>query len=149
MKIGILTYHRAMNYGAVLQAYALKTFLSNLWHKTTIIDYFPDHHTGMYYFTIKTFFRLLAKFRFKKILYIFYFRYSKRYKKFLSFLKEKLDLINKPEYCVPSDILDVHDVYIYGSDQVWRNAHSKTYLWLHLWFEDIYFGNFPRGMKKR
>ena len=25
MKVGILTFHRALNYGAVLQAYALKT----------------------------------------------------------------------------------------------------------------------------
>lgn len=27
MKIGILTFHCAINYGAVLQAYALKEFL--------------------------------------------------------------------------------------------------------------------------
>jgi hypothetical protein len=39
MKIGILTFHRAHNYGAVLQAYALKTFLVGLGHDVKLIDY--------------------------------------------------------------------------------------------------------------
>lgn len=37
--IGILTFHRASNYGAVLQAYALQTVLSNLGGEAVIIDY--------------------------------------------------------------------------------------------------------------
>ena len=32
MKIGILTYHRAHNYGAMLQAYALRTTLRHNKH---------------------------------------------------------------------------------------------------------------------
>ena len=39
MKIGILTFHRAHNYGAVLQAYALKEFLRSLGHESYVIDY--------------------------------------------------------------------------------------------------------------
>ena len=30
MKIGILTFHNAHNYGAVLQAYALKTLIKDM-----------------------------------------------------------------------------------------------------------------------
>lgn len=30
MKIGIITYHNAMNYGAVLQAYALQEWLKKM-----------------------------------------------------------------------------------------------------------------------
>ena len=48
MKIGILTYHRSHNYGAVLQAYALKTYLKSLGHHVDIIDYWPEYRKGMY-----------------------------------------------------------------------------------------------------
>ena len=39
MKVGILTFHRAINYGAVLQCYALKETLSGLGHDVYVIDY--------------------------------------------------------------------------------------------------------------
>ena len=48
MKIGILTFHRAHNYGAVLQAYALKTFLRSLGHNVKLIDYWPLFHEKIY-----------------------------------------------------------------------------------------------------
>ena len=36
-KIGILTFHNAHNYGAVLQAYALKTKLNRMGYKAKIL----------------------------------------------------------------------------------------------------------------
>lgn len=42
MKIGILTFHWAHNYGAVLQAYALQTYLQHQGYDVEIIDYRPD-----------------------------------------------------------------------------------------------------------
>lgn len=39
MKIGILTFHRAINYGAVLQAYALQRHLENQNVEVDVIDY--------------------------------------------------------------------------------------------------------------
>ena len=38
MKIGILTFHRAHNYGAVLQAYALVTYLINCGLEAEIVE---------------------------------------------------------------------------------------------------------------
>ena len=38
-KIGIMTFHRALNYGAVLQAYALQQVLRSLGKDAQIIDY--------------------------------------------------------------------------------------------------------------
>lgn len=43
MKIGILTFHCAHNYGAVLQAYGLKEYLLNLGHEVYMIDYRPSY----------------------------------------------------------------------------------------------------------
>ena len=48
MKIGILTYHRAHNYGALLQAFGLKTYLESQGHRTEIIDYWPIYHKDDY-----------------------------------------------------------------------------------------------------
>ncbi len=39
LKIGILTFHYAINYGAVLQTYALKTTLCKLGHEVHVIHY--------------------------------------------------------------------------------------------------------------
>ena len=41
-KIGVITFHRALNYGAVLQAYALQTFLNAQGYESSLIDYFPE-----------------------------------------------------------------------------------------------------------
>lgn len=41
MKIGILTFHWATNYGAVLQCYALQEYLKSLGHEVEIINYKP------------------------------------------------------------------------------------------------------------
>ena len=38
-KIGILTFHRAINYGACLQAYALKKYIKDQGNECDIIDY--------------------------------------------------------------------------------------------------------------
>ena len=39
MKIGVLTFHRADNWGAVLQAYALQQYLMMLGNDVDMIDY--------------------------------------------------------------------------------------------------------------
>lgn len=43
MKIGILTFHWATNYGAVLQCYALQEYLREQGHDVEIINYKPWH----------------------------------------------------------------------------------------------------------
>ncbi|MCC5829616.1 MAG: polysaccharide pyruvyl transferase family protein [Phycisphaeraceae bacterium] len=45
MKIGILTFHFAENYGAVMQAYALMAHLRSLGHDAELIDYRPRYMT--------------------------------------------------------------------------------------------------------
>ena len=47
MKIGIFTFHRAKNYGAVLQCYALYSFLKRINNDVRVIDYAPTYLAGM------------------------------------------------------------------------------------------------------
>lgn len=48
MKIGIITLHYALNAGAVLQAFALQTYLKSLGHEVEFIDYVPILTTLFY-----------------------------------------------------------------------------------------------------
>ncbi len=48
MKVGILTYHHDINYGAMLQAYALWRTLTKEGHDVEIIDYRPPEATEFY-----------------------------------------------------------------------------------------------------
>ena len=98
MKIGILTFHDAHNYGAVLQAYALKTYLNNNGFETRIINY---HH-----YTIPD-------------------GYPKennipRWEKFNKFISELIDEEEKI-YTSEEELekLDM-DFWICGSDQIWN-----------------------------
>ena len=55
MKIGILNFHRALNYGAVLQCYGLQETLTALGHEVSVIDYRPriiEKHRSYFLFDI-------------------------------------------------------------------------------------------------
>jgi hypothetical protein len=43
-KLGILTFHEAINYGAFFQVYALQTVLKSLGHQVCILNYRNRHH---------------------------------------------------------------------------------------------------------
>ena len=44
-KVGIITLHRVVNYGSVLQTYALQEKIKDLGYEVEIIDYFPQRLT--------------------------------------------------------------------------------------------------------
>ena len=48
MKTGIITFHRAINYGAVLQTYALQMYLNNYGYDAEVIDYRCDYMENFY-----------------------------------------------------------------------------------------------------
>ena len=107
MKIGIMTFHWAQNYGAVLQCYALKCKLEEMGHDVWVIDRLPQY---------------------SGILRCFYHRFS--YKHYLSWMKfarfNRSFLIPKTRKYRSMKDLEKHfgkesfDMVIVGSDQVWR-----------------------------
>lgn len=44
-KVGIITYHHVVNYGAAMQAWALQSFLQAQGHEVFLVDYRPSHLT--------------------------------------------------------------------------------------------------------
>lgn len=130
MKIGILTYHRTLNYGGCLQALATRKTLEKMGHEVYYVDYWPDYHKAEY--------SLFNKYKFRaftwkgKINYllntILTFPYKqKRQKNFDIFLQEHI-----LPFCKPLN--ETYDIIVYGSDQIWRKQSAmKDY-------NPIYFG---------
>jgi len=48
MKIGTVNFHKAQNYGALLQAYALRKWIINQGAEACCVDYFPNYHANLY-----------------------------------------------------------------------------------------------------
>ncbi len=107
MKVGILTFHWANNYGAIIQAYALLSKLKEMGHDAYIID---------------------RQIRYEGVLRRLYHRFSYNHRyAWLDFDHERkriLSPMSKP-YKSHKELLDGFaaegfDAVIVGSDQVWR-----------------------------
>lgn len=112
MKVGILTYSSAYNYGALLQAYALRKCINNMGHECEIINYeckgVKDQYAFQMHFSILALKRNLAW-----ILSI------KRRKK-LDRFRNQLGLSEKFTKKSIKNTNNLYDKFIVGSDQVWN-----------------------------
>lgn len=129
MRIGILTFHCAYNYGAVLQCYALQKFLLEKGHDVRVIDYRPTTITGMYKLPGR--FDLFRKNFLRAIAEVVLLRWQKiRNTKFEEFINSKLNLAS-----TDTIISNPYDVIIVGSDQVWNYQLTNG-------FDKYYWGQF-------
>lgn len=142
MKIGILTYHRAENYGGNLQAYALKHYLENEGHIVRFIDYWPDYHAKHYYYLNP--YDLKKRNRKGQIMYILYTLFSlpwliKRRYNFRKFIKKYLGISGSPVFRLNDESCkEEYDAVIYGSDQIWRRQNFPAFEGYDNW----YFGSY-------
>lgn len=122
MKAGILTFHRASNYGAVLQTYALQTAISKFGIDCEVIDYECPHLHQMH--SPLSF--LYAKGLKMKLMQLAYIQVKQRRRKlFAAFVSRKLNLsssryIGEKELCADGKLANTYDRFIVGSDQVWN-----------------------------
>lgn len=132
MKIGILTVHSQINYGAVLQAFALQSVLENAGHKVTMLDRQLDADgtpllglikQGSLVGTVKAIARgMLLLGDFTDLL---------RRIRTATFIKSHLNL-SKDQFIGWNDLpgpLDV-DLIVVGSDQVWNTKHHDPHAFL-------------------
>ena len=138
MKIGILTYHRAHNYGAMLQAYALLTCLRNNGHSAEIIDYWPESHR-VQYALVKPIVGngVLSKIKCIIVNTITFFRRYIRIRKFEKFSQKYLSIESTIQYPNPNLADLQYDCVIVGSDQIWRNHDSNG---RHIGFDPMCLG---------
>ena len=106
-KIGIITIHSDLNYGAALQAYALNTYLRIKGYESEIINYIKiPNHPRIYPFPMNIAYKIMNYPRFK------------RYRKFLK------KSVSSQTYKSLDELMNGfngdYNVVISGSDQVWN-----------------------------
>ena len=126
-KIGIMTFHIAHNYGAMLQAYALPTVVKKLGYDCEVIDYrfhYIDQWSRIDYFNdlLKKYGYLLGGAVYVKRLITGYYSRNNMHIRFDRFerniiphsnaiYRSKEELNNMP-----------YDIILFGSDQIWNSA---------------------------
>jgi hypothetical protein len=148
VKIGILTYHRALNYGALFQAYALQTFLQQQGHEVEIVDYWPKYHIEEYRLFPHISFREHSYLGKVKLLLKFCFglrRILKRRAGYFRFMHKQLALPQLVRYSTGESITGQYDLVVYGSDQIWRKQDNVFFKG----FDNVYLGTYPQNTKRR
>lgn len=141
-KIGVITFHAAHNFGSVLQAYALQSFIENNFNNISyeIINFRTTEQKELYkplkkWNNLKNVMKNVMMLPFLK-------QYIKKYDKFEHFIKYDLN-ITKKEYHDSKELIelcDSYDYYISGSDQIW-NVRTKD-------FSDVYYLSFTKSKNK-
>lgn len=117
MKIGIITFHRAHNYGAILQCFALQKAIQKFSHDVFVIDYRQKQIEKSYYvYGLKDTLSLFLK---PKKLLIYLKNLPKRIKGAMIFNKFQKEFLNLTKPCSSENIPISFDRYVIGSDQLW------------------------------
>ncbi len=128
--VGIITLHRVVNYGSVLQTYALQEKVKELGYIPEVIDYYPERLTklGM----LKRIKNKGEKYK-KSIIIrnlariVIIPSYLKRFNMFFGFLKKYIKMTNKiykDEESINNEAFN-YDIYCTGSDQVWNSGWNE------------------------
>ena len=150
MRIGILTFHRALNYGAFLQAYALRRTILEMGHQAEVVDYWPDGHAAAYalfpplhWWKIRPLWMNVKSLAYSCLAL---FPAWKRKRKMRSLWCRYLNLPPKPLYRKSGELGALqYDCLCYGSDQIWWKSVIPGYEG----FDEVYWGvAVPQGVRK-
>lgn len=114
-KIGILTLHRALNYGAVWQCWALKKVCESLGYEVETIDYNPYGH-----------YSVIGALHHKPLIAYSYLMFMRQFDRFVT--KQLNPTIHSESHDWIKANPPLDEVYIVGSDQVWANAVAGDYM---------------------
>lgn len=141
MKIGIFTFHYAVNYGAVLQTYCLQEVLKGMGHEVYVIDYCSKKLKVPYkifFYDQSCFNSKIAKIKgFLRACLVAPIRW-KRNQIFSKFIHQHLNLYKLDLNDESNDF----DAFIFGSDQIWNPKLSDG-------FDKVYLGDFPAAKGKK
>ena len=143
-KIGILTVHRAHNYGSVLQCYALQSYLQNLGLQVKIIDYRQKWTESVYEgFSIYYIWKCILRQDIHSIIRYWRERDKRKPRTLISKsvfnqFQKRFNLTKKCTAKLPEEF----DAIIIGSDQLWSHQCIGGY-------DRFYLGNFRHSKKSK
>jgi hypothetical protein len=145
-KCGILTFQRALNYGAILQTYALQETIKSLQIPVEVIDY-----DSGYFFQVYQLDYSLFKQRSTESFFVCLYHWITHFKemakeqkkshKILHFIEKNLNLSKRYTKANISNANLIYSNFICGSDQIWNMALSN--------YDINYYLDFVRPCNKR
>ena len=135
MKIGILTFHNAYNYGAVLQAYATQEIVKSYGHEVEIINYHNNKVDRHYKKNRNRFYRI-------PLVLIEKYFFNKRKEAYKRFINKYLHLTKEVLVSSENVTLDKYDVILIGSDQLWNKRITGGW-------DKMYWGDFEASHSTR
>lgn len=119
-KVGVITMHRVMNVGSVLQAYALCEKLNQLGVSAEVIDYqYPNHFHRKNVHSL-SFIEKIKLFPFRVKYYLLY-RGTAQKRRFNTFIANRMRMSNYyPDRRSIYENPPHYDIFLTGSDQVWN-----------------------------
>lgn len=141
-RIGILTFHRAHNYGAALQCYALQEILISMGHDAWVIDYrqpFIEEHYRP--FILRHWLGRVFHVRPEAYYYLRDYPMRKHREEIFHSFAERHFHLTTP--CSANTIPQDFDAYIIGSDQLWNPLYTGGIV------DSVYIGNFTRSADSR
>lgn len=146
INITIITFHCAINYGAVLQAYALQSLLNRYAGNVTIADYMPfsivaqniPHFKRCAFHSFihsSNKIKYILKIPFS-VLQFYCLGYKSKLAKYVIFKKNYFHLQNFEE-----NLSESNDIIVLGSDQIWNPRLTN-------WDRTYFYSNYPKGNTK-
>ena len=131
MKVGIVTLHKVLNFGSVLQAYCTCNILSRFGYESEIINYMEPRYR--FKGVLKSLFRVIFseknKSSFTTKIFQFLMKlvsYVVQYRNFEKFINKYLEL-SESRYKTFDDLIKTPpqaDIYLTGSDQIWNSEYN-------------------------
>lgn len=138
MKTGILTFHNALNYGAVLQCYALQHYMQAKGHDVEVIDYRAPFIEEQKKLFSKTELRRRGFVAFLKYFIarlLVWSAWRKTIRVFHQFMACQLHL--SPRVATAAKIPSDYDCILFGSDQIWSSKLCRG-------FNPVFWGQFDK-----
>lgn len=140
MRVGILTFHNAINYGAVIQCYSLMKVLEQRGHDVEVVNYkIPSIERYREPFSFQALRRLRGSKN--KLAYLLNNILLGRRRRivvraFDTFINNKLRLSKL--YSIDKDISQSYDCIVFGSDQIWNLKLTNG-------FDPVLWGQIKKG----
>lgn len=137
MKVGILTFHNAYNYGAVLQTFATQEIVKSRGHDVEIINYHNQKVDRQYKKRIprRKFYRI-------PLTLIGKYFFNKRKEAYEKFIDKYLHLNKEVIRSAENVTFDKYDIILIGSDQLWNKKITGGW-------DKMYWGDFKASPNTR
>lgn len=131
MKVGIVTFHNAHNYGAILQSIALKNVIQELGYDCEIVDYQNNNIKNNYRVNLYSLITGLKRNPWRVDIML------SRIPFFVArFIRSQIFKFSIKKYCTPISLKNFKpELFVFGSDQIWNGNITGD--------DDFYLGNIP------